>query len=226
MSAAYIFETPVIAPDFRRRLEVVSERDPLGVDGVCMNYARGEEIFGEEDPADFVYRVASGVVRTYKILSDGRRQIGEFYLPGDVFGLETGEDHTLSAEAVNGLSVFAMRRRTLEHTAETDCDLARKLWAITLHDLRRSQEHMLLLGRKGALERLAWFLMDMAARIPAERDLFLPMSRQDIADYLGLTIETVSRSMTQLQDEALIELQGCRHVILRNRASLNMLTAA
>jgi CRP/FNR family nitrogen fixation transcriptional regulator len=85
---------------------------------------------------------------------------------------------------------------------------------------------MLLLGRKGAVERLAWFLMDMAQRIPADREVFLPMSRQDIADYLGLTIETVSRSMTQLQEDEVIELQGCRHVLMRNRASLEMLTAA
>jgi CRP/FNR family nitrogen fixation transcriptional regulator len=225
MSAAYIIESATAAPVMARTHETPVEHDPLGVQGVRMTYARGEEIYGEAEQVDFVYRVISGVVRTYKILSDGRRQIAEFYLPGDVFGLETGEDHTLSAEAVNDAVVFAMRRRNLLSLAETDCDLARKLWAVTLHDLRRSQAHMLLLGRKGALERLAWFLMDLAQRFPAQRDIILPMSRQDMADYLGLTIETVSRTMTEMQDQALIELSGCRHVILRDRSALEDLTA-
>src|SRR3569623_758784 len=100
MSAAYIIDS---STDLRsgRTQEQPVEHAPLGVQGVRMVYARGEEIYGEAEPADFVYRVISGAVRTYKILSDGRRQIAEFYLPGDVFGLETGDDHTLSAEAVN-----------------------------------------------------------------------------------------------------------------------------
>jgi CRP/FNR family nitrogen fixation transcriptional regulator len=225
MSAAYIIESATAAPVMGRAGEPVVEHDPLGVHGVRMTYARGEEVYGEAEQVDFVYRVISGAVRTYKILSDGRRQIAEFYLPGDVFGLETGEDHTLSAEAVNDAVVFAMRRRSLLGLAETDCDLARKLWAVTLHDLGRSQAHMLLLGRKGALERLAWFLMDLARRFPAQRDIMLPMSRQDMADYLGLTIETVSRTMTEMQDQALIELSGRRHVILRDRCALEDLTA-
>jgi CRP/FNR family nitrogen fixation transcriptional regulator len=225
MTAAYIFETNTVTQEFRRP-EAAVERDPLGVEGVRMAYARGEEIYGEQEPADCVYRVLSGLVRTYKILSDGRRQIADFYLPGDVFGLETGETHELSAEAVGDTVVSTMRRRTLVKQADGDCELTRKLWAVTLHDLRRAQAHMLLLGRKGAMERLVWFLMDMAQRIPAERDLILPMSRQDMADYLGLTIETVSRTMTQLQDEQLIELHGCRRVVLRDRASLEAISEA
>lgn len=225
MSVAYIIDTPVATSDFRRP-ETAIERDPLGLESVRMTYARGEEVYGEQEPADCVYRVVSGVVRTYKILSDGRRQIAEFYLPGDVFGLETGDDYALSAEAVCDTVVSAMRRKTLVSQSEGDCALSRKLWAVTLHDLRRSQAHMLLLGRKGALERLVWFLMDMAVRIPADTELTLPMSRQDIADYLGLTIETVSRTMTQLQDDGLIELHGCRRVVLRDREALETLSGA
>ena len=225
MSVAYVIETPshVLAS---RPAHSGSTIDPLGVEGIRLSFGRNAEIFGEGESADYVYRVVSGAVRTYKILSDGRRQIGDFYLPGDVFGLAMGAEHALSAEAVENTVVLAMKRSWLVTLAKSDCDVAHTLWSLSLHDLQRSQEHMLLLGRKGAVERVVGFLMDMAERMPAERDVILPMSRQDIADYLGLTIETVSRTMTQLQDEALIELRNCRHVVLRDREALEDISAA
>ncbi len=197
-----------------------SATDPLGVDGVKMAYARNEEIFGESEPANCVYRVMSGVVRTYRILADGRRQVAEFFLAGDIFGLEGGPDHHTSAEAVTDCEVVAIRRTHLADRAASDNVTAQKLWAMTLHYLHRSEEHMLVLGRKNAHERLAWFLIDMSERIPAPDEVYLPMSRQDIADFLGLTIETVSRTMTQLQDDGVIELPSCRRVVFKDRASL------
>jgi len=199
--------------------------DPLGVDGVKTTYVRNEEIYGEGEPGTFVYRVLSGVARTYRILADGRRQISEFFLPGDVFGLEAGVDHSLSAEAVSDCVLVAIRRSHLAERANQDSATAQKLWSLTLHHLGRSEEHMLLLGRKNASERVAWFLLDMAKRIPAQGQVDLPMSRQDIADYLGLTIETVSRTMTQLQDDDLIALPTCRRVMLSNRMGLSHLAA-
>ena len=194
--------------------------DPLGVDGIKMTYSRNEEIFGESEPAGYVYRVVTGVVRTYRILADGRRQVAQFYLAGEVFGLEEGSEHRTSAEAVCDCEVTALRRSQLIERAMNDNATAHKLWALTLHHLRRSEEHMLVLGRKNACERLAWFLMDMAERIPAHDQILLPMSRQDIADFLGLTIETVSRTMTQLQDDDVIELPTCRNVVLKDRDGL------
>ncbi len=185
-----------------------------------MAYGRNEEIFGEGEPARCVYRVLKGVVRTYRILADGRRQIAEFFLAGDVFGLATAAEYSVSAESVTDCEVVAIRRSQLNDKATSDASTAQKLWALTLHCLRRSEEHMLLLGRKGACERLAWFLIDMSERIPATSRVELPMSRQDIADFLGLTIETVSRTMTQLQDEQVIELPSCRVVMLRDRQAL------
>jgi CRP/FNR family nitrogen fixation transcriptional regulator len=202
-----------------------SAADPLGVEGVRMTYARNEEIFGEGEPSTCVYRVLKGVVRTYRILSDGRRQVAEFYLPGDIFGLEAGDMHRTSAEAVSTCEVTAIRRHHLVERAISDCGAGHKLWSLTLHHLRRSEEHMLVLGRKNACERVAWFLMDMAERIPAHDRLELPMSRQDIADFLGLTIETISRTMTQLQDDGLITLPSCRQVVFRDRRTLEDMAA-
>ena len=226
MTAAHSIETPIRRPaPLARPAFSGSVIDPLGVEGIRMTFSRNEEIFGDGEPADYIYRVVSGAVRTCKILSDGRRQISEFFLPGDVFGLDLGGEHTLSAEALDTTVVLAMKRRWLATLATTDCEVAQKLWSLSLHDLRRSQEHMLLLGRKSALERLACFLMEMAERIPADRDVVLPMSRQDIADYLGLTIETVSRTMTQLQEDSLIALRGCRHVVLCDRSGLEDIIA-
>jgi len=214
-------------PDLERSSSVTTSQarsglmaDALGVDGVPMSYARNEEIFGESEPAACVYRVLQGVVRTYRILADGRRQICDFFLPGDVFGLEAGGDHRTSAEAVSDCEVLAIRRSHLAEKAATDAASAQKLWALTLHHLRRSEEHMLVLGRKNACERLAWFLIDMSERIPAPEHIDLPVSRQDIADFLGLTIETVSRTMTQLQDDEVIALPSCRQVLMRDKQAL------
>ena len=194
--------------------------DALGVPGVRIGFGRNEEIFGEGEPCRSIYRVLSGVVRTYRILADGRRQIAEFFLPGDIFGLEPDSDHRNSAEAVSDCQLLAMRRSQVDERAMHDGATAKKLWALALHRLRRTEEHMLVLGRKGAGERLAWFLMDMSARIPAPDCVELPMSRQDIADFLGLTIETVSRTMTQLQEDEVISLPSCRQVVLRDKRTL------
>src|SRR3989440_11463975 len=110
------------------------------------SYGKDEEIYGEDEPAEIVYQVICGAVRTYKLLSDGRRQIGAFHLPGDVFGLELGTAHRLAAEAIIDTTVRLVRRRHLEQAAETDVEVARKLWTITAGDLRHAEDHMRLLG--------------------------------------------------------------------------------
>ena len=163
--------------------------------GASMPFAGNAEIYGENEAADYLYKVVSGCVRTYKILNDGRRQIGGFYLPGDVFGLEVSDDHTFSAEAIVNSKILVIKRSALVSLARRDTETARKLWTITAVELHRAQDHILLLI-KTAQERVVGFLLEMAARVPAGNDIDLPMSRQDIADYLGLTIETVSRTLT------------------------------
>jgi len=184
-----------------------------------MGFARNEEIFGEEEPADFVYKVASGAVRTTRFLCDGRRQIEAFHLPGDVFGLERGEVHRFSAEALTNCQIMVIRRSALDRAVERDCAAARELWVLTSQDLERIQEHMLVLSRKNAAERVASFLLKLADRRGSDA-VELPMSRGDIADHLGLTIETVSRTMTQFERDQVIALPNTRQAILKNRAAL------
>jgi CRP/FNR family nitrogen fixation transcriptional regulator len=194
--------------------------DPIAMMGAPMSFKRNEEIYGEGEPAEFLYKVISGTVRTYKVLDDGRRQIGAFYVPGDVFGLEDAEVHGFSAEAVTDAKVLVVKRTALIALASRDTEVARQLWAITTRELQRAQQHVLALI-KTAEERVASFLLDMASRLSRDSQFELAMSRQDIADYLGLTIETVSRTMTHLENSGAIALPTSRRVVLRNRAALS-----
>jgi CRP-like cAMP-binding protein len=196
--------------------------DVIDLMGAPMTYRRNAEIYGENEDAEYLYKVISGTVRTYKVLADGRRQIGAFYVPGDVFGLENGAQHSFSAEAVVDTKVFVVKRSAVVALAARDIEVARQLWTITSRELQRAQEHLLALI-KTAEERVVGFLLDIAARVSGGNQFELPMSRQDIADYLGLTIETVSRTMTQLEHLAAIELPTSRRVVLRNRAVLGRL---
>jgi len=192
--------------------------------GAPMSFSRNAEIYGEGEPADYIYKVVSGTIRTYKVLADGRRQIGAFYLPGDIFGLEVGDEHTFSAEAIAEAKVIVIKRSALVALAERDGSVARQLWTLTARELRRVQDHILLLIQT-AQERVASFLLEMAARAPVGNTIELPMSRQDIADYLGLTIETVSRTLTHLESVATIEVPTSRRIVLRNRLALSRLNA-
>jgi CRP-like cAMP-binding protein len=192
--------------------------------GAPMPFSRNAEIYGQNEPAEYVYKVISGTVRTYKVLADGRRQIGAFYLPGDVFGLEIGDDHTFSAEAIVDSKILVIKRSSIVALAARDTEVARQLWAMTAAELQRAQDHIMLLI-KTAQERVAGFLLEMAKRSAASSEVDLPMSRQDIADYLGLTIETVSRTLTQLEKGAAIAVPTSRRIVLRNRAALTRLNA-
>jgi CRP/FNR family nitrogen fixation transcriptional regulator len=188
--------------------------------GAMMNYPRDAEIFGENEPADYLYKVVSGTVRTYKILSDGRRQVSGFYLPGDIFGLEFADEHTLSAEAISDAKVLVVKRSALNTLAGRDRLIAQQLFALTGRELHRVQDRILLLI-KNARERVASFLLEMAERASGNNTIELPMSRQDIADYLGLTIETVCRTLSALETASAIEVSASsRRIVLRDRAAL------
>ena len=197
---------------------------PFGLMGVPMRFVRNVELYGEDEPAEFLYQVVSGAVRTYRMLDDGRRQIVAFYLPGDMFGVEAGEVHQSSAEAVGDSQVLIVKRSSVMARADHERDLAKQLWTLTVSELQRVQQHSLVLI-KSAEERVAGFLLEMAGRCSGNLSVELPMSRQDIADYLGLTIETVSRTITQLVQSGVIALETSRRIQFRNRAALSRLNA-
>lgn len=183
--------------------------------GTPFAYSREEEIFGEGEEAEFVYRVVGGAVRTHKVLSDGRRQITGFHLPGDLFGFEQGETHRHTAEALADTKVLIFRRRHVERAASDRAEVACQLWGMATNNLRLAQDLTLLLGRRSATERVAAFLMEVDERLGSTGTFALPMTRRDIADYLGLTIETVSRTLSQLEEDGALQRVGGRQVSLR-----------
>ena len=185
-------------------------------------YRRGAEIFGEAESAEYVYQVVDGAVRSYKLLSDGRRQIGAFHLVGDIFGLENGGVHRFTAEAIIDTTMRLVKRVSLAHVAESDVTVAHDLLNMTATNLKHAEDHMLLLGRKTSLERVVAFLLEMDHRLTAAGVMALPMCRRDIADYLGLTLETVSRALSTLHDQGILGFLGQtqRQIVLRDRQRL------
>jgi len=181
-------------------------------------YEANEEIYAQGEEVHRLYRLLEGVVRTNRFNSDGRRQVGDFYYPGDVFGLEMGDEHQYSAEALTDCRVESIS----SNPGGGDHNVA--LAEITRQELRKASEHVMLLGRKTAREKVALFLMAYATRNRGV-DVDLPMGRQDIADYLGLTVETVSRMLTQLQGESVIAFPGVRRFQVKRWDVLEELAA-
>lgn len=211
-------------PGHPQRSERPIAAETISLMGASMSFPRNAEIYGENEPAEFLYKLISGAVRTSRILEDGRRQIGSFCLPGDIFGLEVGSEHLSSAEAISEVRVLVIKRSALLALAARDNGVANHVWSLSCGDFLRMQRHMMLLV-KSAEERVANFLLEIADRTQAKDHLELAMTRQDIADYLGLTIETVSRTLTHLETAAAIDLPTSRRVVLRDRAALRRLNA-
>ena len=199
-------------------------RETLRATGAVLHFAQDREIFAEGAEAEVFYKVVSGVVRTCKFLNDGRRQIEAFHIAGDVFGFEHGEVHPRSAEAVSDCNLVSYRRRNVEAAALHDQTLSRQLFAFAMHSVVGAQRHALLLGRRSAAEKVAIFLLEFSARAGDADAFTLPMTRQDIADYLGLTIETVSRTLSQMERGRLIEIPNARQIRLKNRDALAAIT--
>lgn len=204
------------AVDFEHndRLEaIVSHRD----------YAPGQVIFEEGDPADFVFNISAGEVRIYRLLADGRRQVTGFLTPGDFLGLVSDDSYAYGAEAIGEVELCCMRLSNLERLLSDIPPVREKLLDMSRDELAAAQEQMLLLGRKTAREKILSFLLarHRHKEMP-DTDVMidLPMSRTDIADYLGLTIETVSRTFTALREEGLIELPNPHHVVVPDLAAV------
>ena len=195
---------------------------PLQVVSTTSRFGRNQTIFNEGDDARYSYKVLQGGVRLCKVRPDGRRQIAEFLLAGDMFGFEVGEEHSLTAEALCDVVVMRCPRNHVERLSDESPALRHKLMALLRGELSAAQNHLVMLGRQTAKERVASFLILLAERNAAEDGgaLELPMGRQDIADYLGLTIETVCRALTDLKREGVIAIPSRHQVVIRDLMAL------
>lgn len=200
----------------------------IGLDGLgaTVNYPRGKTVVEEGNPADYVYKVVSGALRKVRLLPDGRRHITSFLMPGDFFGFAEGRDYTHSVEAVADVTLLRYPRRGVEAVLERDPRAGRHFLDLVCRALSATQDQLLLLGRKSALERMASFLLTLADRNGAAgRELDLPMNRSDVADYLGLTIETVSRLITRLRTLGIIDTPDAHRIVILKRDALEDLNA-
>jgi len=194
-------------------------------DGRHCRVPRDQALFWEGDPIDGCYRVIDGAVRLCKMMPDGRRQISDFFGPGDLILIELGSEHAFTAEAIVDSVVCHYPRSSLDGLLQTDPRFSRQLLAVACDRLVSAHHRMAVLGRKTAEERLATFLAENARRLPQSRRVMnLPMSRADIADYLGLTVETVSRVLSKFKRERLIDLPDTHSVAIRNVEALERLS--
>jgi CRP-like cAMP-binding protein len=187
-------------------------------------YHRGQEICGQQTPVEHWYRVLAGVARKCTVRADGRRQIVDLLLPGDCFGFATQSRHAFAVEAVaDGTTVACYPRQRAENLADTDARVAREIREMIFDAITRLQRQVLILGRPTALERVGSFLLYMAARsAPASVDrIDLQVSRYDIADYLALSSETVSRALTDLKFRGAIRFASTRQLNIVDRSVLD-----
>jgi CRP/FNR family transcriptional regulator len=193
--------------------------------GAVQRLDQGATLFSEGDPATNVYQVVSGTLRLYKALPDGRRQITGFLSAGHLLGLSLNDLHLYTAEAITEVNLRRYPRAWFDRLVDEVPGLARRLLAATSDELRAAQDQMLLLGRKTAEERIASFLLTLADRQGGAAVVDVPMSRSDIADYLGLTMETVSRMLAKMKHDGIIALPCAARIELRNRRRLAELAA-
>ena len=198
--------------------------------GATVTRAPGETIFFEGDPAAHVYNLTSGVLRLSKLLPDGRRQIAGFLFPGDFLGITMEDEHAFTAEAIIPSKLCKFSRARFDAFIDTHPQLERRLYAIAAHELAAARQQVVLLGRKTAAERVASFLLMLDARRLSSGSgekldglITLPMSRSDIADYLGLRIETISRELSALKASCVIRLTTTQTIRFVDRERLEQL---
>jgi len=194
--------------------------------GARRSFAREAEIYAEGDHPDCWFRVISGTVRLCKLLADGRRNIAEFLHSGEFFGLDDGDERFCSAEAVDDIIIMRFPKSATERLIAKRPELAMRLCNLTLRNLSRAQERMMLLGCMSAAERIASFLLELTERRDLGRFLDLPMTRRDIGDYLGLTTETVSRTLTAFKRDGVIAIPSMHRIEIRDREALEALAEA
>jgi CRP/FNR family nitrogen fixation transcriptional regulator len=176
-------------------------------------YAADATIYSQGDAAGPLYLVEFGTVRVCRLAADGRRQITAFHTAGDVFGFEAGDEHESYAESVDGAGIRALRTCAGQESTGS-------LLLLALKSLARSQNHLMVLGRRTANEKMAALLLDLSERQCDDKLVHLPMQRNDIADYLGITFETVSRILRTFKDQGIIRLRSISDIEILDRASL------
>ena len=194
--------------------------------GTTVSVHSDRQIHGQGDKADCCYRILSGCVRTVKLMEDGRRQIGEFLMAGDLLDFDALGTYDFAAEAVSDVVLRRYPRRMVDALAESNVALTRRLRDMTSISLRMAHARVVLLGRKTASERIASFLLEMAERLPEGRPnvLDLPMGRTDIADHLGLTIETVCRVLGHLRRDGTLAIER-GSITIRNGVALQQMAS-
>jgi CRP-like cAMP-binding protein len=223
---AYVFNA--FAGDKPSVGELLSTRFPH-FDAAVVSFTAGQEVVGEGDPTENFFLVIRGLFRAVKFTRDGRRQVFAFYMPGDICGLEPEATHKLSIETVDRAAMAILPRPACRLRMDADPRLNAALFEGATRALTLSIDHMLMIGRSSAEERLAWFLTMIRERVAppfGENVVELAMQRQDIADYLGLTIETVSRTFTLFKERGLISLPRKRSVEILRPDALRRLAAA
>lgn len=197
--------------------------------GRHIHFASCETVFAQEDMTTSFYNLLEGVMRLYKLLPDGRRQIVGFALPGDFLGMATAARHSFSADAIGAVAVCRFSKTSFARFVEDKPHLLRRINELAIRELSQAQDHMVLLGRRSAEEKVATFLIGWRDRLVQlngpSKTVALPMSRQDIADFLGLTIETVSRTLTKLERDGVIGILP-RSVCLLDPARAEAMAAA
>src|SRR6516225_2571765 len=188
--------------------------------GTRLSFSRNDEIYAEGDASDCWYKVVSGTVRICKLLADGRRHIAEFCFSGDCFGIDNANERVYAAEAVDDVIVMRFRRAPTEQLIDQNPMVARLLRDAMLRDLTSAHSRTLLLGRMTAPERVAAFLLEMFERRERAKSLDLTMSRIDIADYLGLTVETVCRTLSKFKRDGMIAVSNPHRIELLDRGAL------
>lgn len=202
----------------------VAELDRMGIQVACR---RGQTLVEEGNPAEYIFKVVSGALRAVRLLADGRRYVASFHMPGDFLGLGDGENYGHSIEALADATLVRYTRASFEAMLDRDPSAGRRFFGLMRKELSAAQDRLLLLGRKTAAERLASFLLTLADRKTGSNGaqncaIELPMNRSDMADYLGLRIETVCRLLTDLKHRRVIDLPGIHSVMVLRRDLLEI----
>jgi CRP/FNR family nitrogen fixation transcriptional regulator len=222
-SATAVAYRPTVQQTRPQRVSLAESLVALDSIGAVIALRRNEPLFRPGDTAEFYFKVLKGAVRSCHVLADGRRHLSEFFLAGDFIGLEAAEHNVFAAEAIVDTALIRYSRRKVDAMAAEEPRISQSLVEIMRSGLAAARQRMLLLGHMTAMERIASFLLDFSERCGGGR-ISLPMTRTDIGDYLGLTMETVSRAFSQLKSDGIITQHGLHELAIARPAALVELT--